>query len=83
MCSRGYLLLALMLAYGAAARAGERTAPGVFITDVFSYGDAYRPRIELDGVWEFQRDEDGSGRAQGGHEGKGEFKDNMRIPGVP
>ncbi|UCD27464.1 MAG: hypothetical protein JSV03_10095, partial [Planctomycetota bacterium] len=54
-----------------------------FLTDVFSFDDGQRSRIELNGLWEFRRDPDNQGRIRGWHEGREQFPQKIRIPGVP
>ncbi len=60
----------------------ENTA--TFLTDVFSYRyGCYRPQITLDGEWQFQRDKENKGKELGFHQGWGEFKQTIKLPGVP
>lgn len=54
-----------------------------FITDVFSHNLAYRPQVPLDGQWEFRRDKENHGRAQGWETGEGAFDQTITLPGVP
>jgi len=61
----------------------DERATDAFLTDVFSHGKAHRQQIDLNGPWAFRRDPNGHGKAEGWHEGKGEFQDTIRIPGAP
>ena len=66
------------------------TSPGdvgagsaVFLTDSFSYRDNHRVQVDLNGVWEFRRDPDGTGRQNGWHAGGDTFNEKISIPGAP
>jgi hypothetical protein len=54
-----------------------------FLTDVFSHHLSYRPEVSLDGQWEFRRDKDNQGRAQGWEAGKDTFDQAITLPGAP
>jgi len=87
MRSLGYLLLAIVLTFGgrgaAASAPGKMVSGTMFITDAFSHRGSYRPQLDLNGAWQFRRDEDGQGQTRGWHEGKGLFRDQITIPGAP
>ena len=55
-----------------------------FLTDAFSYRyGCYRPQVSLDGEWQFRRDKVNQGKELGFHQGRGEFAQSIKIPGVP
>lgn len=63
---------------------GVEETSDVFLTDVFSYRHGcYRPQISLDGEWQFRRDKENKGTELGFHEGRGDFPQAIRLPGVP
>ncbi len=77
-----------VMAWGVSSDRGPATTgPGndgaVFLPDVFSLREGYRKKIDLDGMWEFRRDKEGSGKKRGWHEGKDRSEATIRIPGVP
>jgi beta-galactosidase len=45
------------------------------------YGSESRPRIDLDGVWQFRMDPQGAGEADGWHSEGVSFSDTIRVPG--
>jgi beta-galactosidase len=61
----------------------EAGAARPFLTDVFSHHLSYRPQVSLDGQWEFRRDQENQGRAQGWEAGKGSFDQTITLPGAP
>lgn len=62
----------------------EDTSDGAaFLPDVFSFREPCRPQIDLTGTWEFRRDPDGTGKAEGWHRGDGDFPDSVQAPGAP
>jgi hypothetical protein len=73
--------MVVLLSFGAAANENEN--PAAFIVDVFSHAESPRQQIDLNGQWAFRRDAGHKGKDRGWHEGKGDFKDTIRIPGVP
>jgi beta-galactosidase len=86
--------VALVLGCGLAIRAEPQPLPVVtpeteetsaaFVTDAFSYRHGcYRPQVELDGDWQFRRDKENQGVALGYHQGRGEFSQTIKLPGVP
>ena len=83
------LLLALVMSSSMrAARAAEdsgvpRVEGAVFLPDVFSYRESGRFQIDLNGVWEFQRDPGGQGFELGWQRGEGRFSHTMIVPGAP
>ena len=92
----GYLVTLLFVFFGCALAtsaeiqkdktygADQQQASECFLPDVFSfrYG-CFRPRVDLNGTWQFQLDKEGVGVARGWHEGKGSFDRTIEIPGVP
>ncbi len=55
-----------------------------FVTDVFSYRyGCYRPQVGLDGEWQFRQDKENKGVELGFHQGRGEFTQTIKLPGVP
>ena len=45
------------------------------------YGSESRPRIELDGVWQFRMDPQGAGEVEAWHSAGVTFSDTIRVPG--
>jgi hypothetical protein len=66
-----------------ASEPNESGNKAAFITDVFSFRSGYRRKVDLDGVWEFRRDKEDAGKSLGWQEGKDQFADTIKIPGVP
>jgi beta-galactosidase len=87
-------LLAVLLTYGAMTRGAQETVKTndpvsqetseAFLTDTFSYRyGCYRRQIILDGEWQFRRDKVNQGKELGFHQGREEFNQRIKIPGVP
>ena len=82
----GWLVSALATPLRAPERVPEPDEAGnkaAFLTDIFPVQGSSRPRVDLDGTWEFRRDPENQGESFGWAEGKGSFKETLQIPGAP